>query len=126
MRPARIPRSVPQSKPKPDLRRNAKHRDFIRNLPCLSCGGSSPQCECAHVRASQDGGMGMRPGDRFTVPLCPMCHRLQHQYGETAFWGARGIDPLDAAHRLWTVSGDDEAGQRIIFRAQQRIGLGRL
>ena len=33
------------------------------------------------------------------------------------------IDPLNVALRLWTVSGDIEAGERIVFRARQRINL---
>jgi hypothetical protein len=33
------------------------------------------------------------------------------------------IDPLKVAFRLWTVSGDIKAGERIFFRARQQINL---
>jgi hypothetical protein len=33
------------------------------------------------------------------------------------------IDPLNVAFSLWTVSADIKAGERIVFRARQRIDL---
>jgi hypothetical protein len=65
----------------------------------------------------------MKPSDRYSVPLCSSCHALQHQFGELTFWSALQIDPLNVAFRLWTVSGDMEAGERIAFRARQWIDL---
>jgi hypothetical protein len=65
----------------------------------------------------------MKPSDRYSVSLCIDCHELQHQFGELTFWSALRIDPLNVAFRLWTVSGDVKAGERIVFRARQRIGL---
>lgn len=120
----RIARNVPVGKRRPDDRLRPKHHEFIRRLPCLACGKTAPS-ECAHVRSSGDGGMGLKPHSRFTVPLCgPMgCHALQHQIGETEFFARLGIDATDVALRLWTVTGDDEAGQRTIARARQSIAL---
>jgi hypothetical protein len=65
----------------------------------------------------------MKPSDRYSVPLCTSCHALQHQFGELTFWSTLRIDPLNVAFRLWTVSGDIKAGERIVFRARQRIDL---
>jgi len=48
---------------------------------------------------------------------------LQHEFGELTFWSTLRIDPLNVALRLWTVSGDINAGERIVFRARQRIDL---
>jgi hypothetical protein len=31
--------------------------------------------QCAHIRAGMKGGMGLKPGDHHTVPLCPDHHR---------------------------------------------------
>jgi hypothetical protein len=66
--------------------------------------------------------MGVKPSDRYSVPLCTACHAHQHD-GELSFWAALGIDPLNVALRLWTVSGDLAAGERVVFRARQGIGL---
>jgi hypothetical protein len=63
----------------------------------------------------------MKPGDRYTVPLCTACHAKQHRVGELTFWSALRIDPLNVALRLWTVSADVETGELTVFRARQQI-----
>jgi len=68
----------------------------------------------------------MKPSDRFSLPLCTECHALQHQFGELRFWSVLRIDPLNVAFRLWTVSGNLKAGERIVFRARQQIALVKL
>ena len=118
----RIPRLPARPKRKPSLRRRAQHLAFIRQLPCVACGAAAPS-EAAHVRSGSDGAAGMKPSDRYSVPLCSSCHALQHQFGELTFCGTLRIDPLNVAFRLWTVSGDIKAGERILFRARQRIDL---
>lgn len=127
MRPAaRIPRDVRQSQPKQKDRVRRSHRQFVAGLPCLSCGRTATTeqpNECAHVRMGTDGGMGLKPSDRYTCPLCHTCHARQHQIGEPTFWAELGVDPTDAALRLWTVSGDHEQGLRLIFKVRQRIAL---
>jgi len=65
----------------------------------------------------------MKPSDRYCVSLCTSCHELQHRFGELTFWSVLRIDPLNVALGLWTVSEDLEAGERIVFRARQRINL---
>jgi hypothetical protein len=120
----RIPRSVAHRKPKPDVRRRVQHLAFVRQLPCVACGKAAPS-EPAHVRTGTDGGVGMKPGDRYAVPLCAACHAKQHRVGELTFWSALRFDPLNVALRLWTVSADLAAGERIVFRARQRIDLAK-
>jgi hypothetical protein len=120
----RIPRTVARHKPKPDFRRQGQHLAFVRQLPCVACGKAAPS-EPAHVRTGADGGVGMKPGDRYAVPLCTTCHAKQHRVGELTFWSALRFDPLNVALRLWTVSADIEAGERIVFRARQRIDLAK-
>ena len=119
---SRIPRAVARTKPKPDLRKRIRHLTFVRQLPCVVCGRVAPS-EAAHVRSGSDGGAGLKPSDRFTVSLCSDCHALQHQFGELTFWSTVRIDPLNVAFRLWTVSGNIKAGERIVFRARQQIDL---
>jgi hypothetical protein len=120
----RIPRMVTPRKLKPDLRRRLQHLAFVRQLPCVACGKAAPS-EAAHVRTGTDGGFGVKPADRYAVPLCTACHAKQHRIGELSFWSARRIDPLNVALRLWTVSGDVRAGERAVFRAQQQIDLAK-
>jgi hypothetical protein len=122
MPPARIPRRAVRRKLKPDLRRRANHLAFVRQLPCVVCG-KAPPSEAAHARSGSDAGTGIKPSDRYCLSLCTSCHALQHEFGELRFWSTLRIDPLDVASRLWTVSGDIKAGERIIFRARQRIDL---
>src|SRR5215471_13430072 len=101
----RILRSVARRASKRDLRSRVQHLAFVRQLPCVACGKAAPS-EAAHVRTGTDGGVGMKPGDRYTVPLCTVCHAKQHRIGELTFWSALRIDPVNAALRLWTVSAD--------------------
>ena len=71
-----------------------------------------------------DGGTGMKPSDKYAVPLCQIpCHDRQHHVGELTFWGELGIDPLNVSLRLWTVSCDLEAGRRIIERSLLTRGI---
>ena len=121
---ARIPRTVARRKPKLDSHRRGQHLSFIRQLPCVACGRAAPS-EPAHVRTGTDGGVGLKPGDRYTVPLCTACHAKQHRIGELSFWSALRIDPLNAAFRLWIVSADLKAGERTVFRARQQIDLAK-
>jgi len=118
----RIPRPAGRGKPKPNVRRRVQHLAFVRRLPCVACGKAAPS-HAAHVRTGTDGGTGMKPGDRYAVPLCAACHARQHQVGELTFWSALRFDPLNVAFRLWTVSADIEAGERTVFRARQQINL---
>src|SRR5215472_10679867 len=120
----RIPRSIARHKAKSDLHRQVRHLTFIRQLPCVACGKAAPS-EAAHVRTGTDGGVGMKPGDRYAVPLCTTCHAKQHRIGELTFWSVLRIDPLNVALRLWTISADVKAGERTVFRARQQIDLAK-
>lgn len=66
--------------PKPDKKRLQR----IREMPCLFCGAPSV---AAHFRAGVTG-MGRKPDDAFTAPLCPRHHEEQHLYkrGELKWW----------------------------------------
>jgi len=86
---------------------------------------SAAPSEAAHVRTGTDSGIGMKPSERYTVPLCATCHEKQHRIGELSFWSALRIDPLNVALRLWTVSADVKAGERTVFRARQHINLAK-
>ena len=120
----RIPRTIARRKPEPNFRTRVQHLAFVRQLPCVACGKAAPS-EAAHVRTGTDGGVGMKPGDRYAVPLCTACHAEQHRVGELTFWSTLRIDPVNVALRLWTISADVEAGERTVFRARQWINLAK-
>src|SRR5512139_1657593 len=100
-------------------RHDKAHLDFIRQLPCLACGDNTT-VEAAHVRyadariAKPITGVGIKPDDRFVIPLCGAHHRGQHSRGERQWWEARQIDPVLISLALFSVSGDYDAGTQII------------
>ncbi|WP_431861467.1 hypothetical protein [Azospirillum sp.] len=73
------------------------HLDFVRRHHCCVPGCDGLPIEAMHVRKSGDGGMGMKPGDGFTVSGCAGHHREQHAIGEDAFERKHGIDLLKLA-----------------------------
>jgi len=98
---------------------------MVRELPCLCCGVED-YCECAHVRMQsaahgKRGGIGKKPADKWAVPLCSGCHRLdndsQHAIGEIAFWDRVGINPLLVCQRLYSQRGDIPAMRAVILTA---------
>ena len=91
---------MPDDQPETTARHNPAHLKFIRSLPCLACG-KFPPSQAAHIRCGTDGGIGLKPSDRYVVPLCDACHAAQHQLGERSFWAAVDIDPLPYASALW-------------------------
>ena len=64
-------------------------------------------------------GIGIRPDDRFVLPMCGKHHRAQHATGnERQFWQVEcGIDPIIYALALYSVTGDFSAGTAIIQAA---------
>lgn len=102
-----------------------KHLAFIRQLPCAA--GTTGKAQAAHIRMASDkhkkplAGMGVKPDDRWTVPLADKPHKRQHDIGEPMFWAELGIDPLELAVKLYDVSGDTKAGAKIV-RAAIRAG----
>lgn len=91
MLPPRIP-----VKPKRATRwRSQAHTGFVRSFACAMCG-STANIEAAHVRMGSGAGMGQKPDDWRTTPLCAGlhsnadeelgCHNVQHVIGEPKFW----------------------------------------
>ena len=56
------------------------------------CRGVRTPIECAHVRSGTDGGVGVKPSDKWTISLCAYHHRQQHHIGEAAFEARYKID----------------------------------
>lgn len=51
-----------------------------------------------------DGGMGVKPSDRFVIPLCSAAHREQHNVGEAEFQRMYGVNMRKIADSLWAKS----------------------
>jgi hypothetical protein len=89
----------------PQLRSDA-HLRWIRghNCSCMGSGGCDGKIEAAHVRSGTDGGMGVKPSDRYAIPLCGGHHREQHQIGEAPFEARHKISMRKIADALWAKS----------------------
>ncbi len=114
-------------KARPARDENPRHLAAVRQCMCLSCG-KDPAGVAAHVRMSAPGkpnpGVGMKPDDKYSLPLCPTCHtdspQAQHEVGEIKFWAALGIEPLVVCSRLYAVSPDVEKMRAVIQAARTK------
>ena len=90
--------------PKTEYIRDKKHLEFIRQLPCAVCG-TNYLIDAAHVRFIAPCGVGLKPGDNNTAPLCRPHHTEQHQWptGEEAWWEIRNKDPEAITETLWAI-----------------------
>ena len=76
--------------PKVKILRDRKYLDSFNGQACWVCAVQDGTIVPAHIRHGFSGGMGLRPPDNLTLPLCHMCHALQHAIGEVAFWQEAG------------------------------------
>lgn len=76
--------------------RSDAHLKWVRSHRCCVPGCERVPIEAAHVRSGlpegEQPGLGMKPGDNWTISLCSEHHRQQHEVGETSFEGWHGID----------------------------------
>jgi hypothetical protein len=63
--------------------------DEIRMMGCVNCGAGPPS-DPHHVSIIGFGGMGTKPHDWMTIPLCRFCHNQAQQY----------IIPKEVQHRF--------------------------
>jgi len=83
--------------------RDKTHLRFVALQPCLICGRAPSDAH--HLRFAQRRALGRKNSDEFVVPLCRMHHSQNHQVGdEFEWWKSSGIDPLQVASRLWSIS----------------------
>lgn len=89
--------------PKERRLRNKEHLKFVASQPCLVCGRRPSHAH--HIKYAQEGALGMKVSDEFTVPLCSTHHDALHRVGnERGWWVSNGIDPLKTAEDLWRAS----------------------
>ena len=81
-------------------RRSREHLRFVMQQPCLVCGRIPSDAH--HLRFMQPRALGRKVSDEFAVPLCRGHHRALHRAGdELPWWQSVGIDPVEAARKLW-------------------------
>jgi hypothetical protein len=89
----------------PPQLRSPSHLAWVRGHECAikNCDGHvcSGKIEAAHVRTGTDGGTGVKPSDRYTIPLCGAAHDLQHRIGEPRFERRYRINMKQMADELW-------------------------
>jgi len=81
----RFPAHLPMEPRKTNSRTCAAHRAWVRKHRCSVMGCRGLPIECAHVRSGTDGGLGLKPSDKWTISLCRSHHLEQHEIGEPAF-----------------------------------------
>ncbi len=64
-------------------KKNHEYLEWIREQPCIVCQGQS---EPHHVRIDGNAGMGIKPDDEFSLPLCRDHHTESHALGRKSFW----------------------------------------
>jgi len=113
---------LPQQPRQPSGDADRNYLILVRSLPCLSCG--MEPSEAAHVRFAsaafgKASGLQKKPEDKWALPLCADCHRLnrdaQHKGNERAFWERLGIDALPTCVALYAKRGDLVAARAVIF-----------
>lgn len=108
---------------KPDREHDDDYLALIRRLPCVSCG-HDPAGVAAHIRMSSSlfakplAGMGRKPDDRWTLPLCNDCHNRQHQIGEMTFWHQVGRSPLPLCVELYKATPDLEKMRALVTKGE--------
>jgi hypothetical protein len=116
----------PEAKKDRGRQRDTAHLAYVRRLPCvatyLETGRFVYGCQAAHVRMVREGkpgAMGVKPSDKYALPMTPEQHdRQTNRGGERGFWAALNFDPIPLCEALHAVSGDIEAGERIIRQAR--------
>jgi hypothetical protein len=86
-----------ESSREPSSRECAAHRAWVRRHHCCVPGCLQRPIECAHVRRNTDGGVALKPSDRWSISLCRDHHIEQHHAGELAFEQRYGIDLRELA-----------------------------
>ena len=94
---ARLPKRLEKPRRSSGARECPAHRAWVRKHHCSVPGCLQWPIECAHVRRGTDGGMAVKPSDRWVISLCSHHHFEQHRIGEEAFETRYGISLVELA-----------------------------
>lgn len=97
---------------------DAKHLKFVRSLCCCVCLRMDTVQAC-HIRKGLPnhlkGGIGLKPPDCVTIPMCHEHHSLNHLKGDITFWGDMDL-PINLAANLYNMTGNREKAIHHIIR----------
>lgn len=93
----RFPQRLASEPRKTSSRTSAAHRAWVRRHRCSVPGCCNLPIECAHVRRGTDGGVGLKPSDKWTVSLCENHHLEQHEIGEVGFEARYDLNLIELA-----------------------------
>ena len=96
----RFPNRLPCEPRKSNSRTCAAHRAWVRRHRCCVRGCLRVPIECAHVRKGTDGGLGLKPSDKWTISLCQSHHLEQHVIGEAAFESKYELNLVELAREF--------------------------
>jgi len=101
---ARMPKRVERPRRQSEIRECPAHRAWVRRHHCSVPGCPLLPIECAHVRSGTNGGLALKPSDRWVISLCSHHHREQHQLGEASFEDKYSIDLIELAEKFSSLS----------------------
>lgn len=121
--PPRIPKVMSKHARKKREGMSRQHLTWIKTLPCCVCLGRTRDPH--HLLENVDGlpkGVGRKNADKWAIPVCRLDHDQAHAAGnDEVYFRKRDIDARSLAQALWRVSGDTEAGLRLVYRAKRRM-----
>lgn len=89
----------------PEQIRSWGHLAWVRGHECLLASKGWHKCdgkmEAHHIRVGNLAGLGLKPGDEHTVPLCSYAHRIVHDLGHESFEQSYGLKLEQIAADLW-------------------------
>lgn len=89
-----------------------RHRKWLRSHECVC--SLAPQgfsfctgpVEVSHIRTAANAGVGLKPHDAFSVPMCNAHHANYHRWGHDSFEGYFNLDLAKLAAEFTAKSPD--------------------
>lgn len=88
---------------KPDAKvRDRKYLDSYEGEACWACGSTGTTVG-AHIRDGECAGMGTKPSDDLTIPLCAKCHADQEANRGPWWWLENVLKPIARRrYQVWS------------------------
>ena len=86
--------------------RDRAYLDSFQGAACWNCGGTGTTVG-AHIRWGQEGGVGLKPSDDLTVPLCFSCHASQEKSPGSEWWATMVKNMARRRYARWKRNYDE-------------------